>query len=160
MKYEHVSGDPDNTRFEAARFVPPQNNPYPRGKPKPGTGLWASVADSDDNWRSWLRYNRGARSERSGFQFNLSDAARLLVIHSVCDIEPIPKIVEQDSKHPRVGIDWKQLELDWDAVFVGGKALYTELFYTWDVPSLLVLKAGIVITDTKDQLLDFNTAAY
>lgn len=156
MIYEHLSDDPTNVAFCPERFVPVDDRQIPgKSKPYPGTGLWASPANSAIGYRAWAEKELPTMPEY-GFSFSLAPGSQVLDITSVRDLDSsFIRTLGSSST-----IDWLTIENEYDAVFVHGPALRDSLFWGWDFESLLVLDPNCIKTVSGLGTRSVNHAAW
>lgn len=113
------------------------------------SGLWASPEDSDWGWKDWCEAEMFRLEElTTSFRFRLKDTAKVLQVYSLSDIAPF--VIE----NPESLFFGKKLDLDliysqFDAMEVHMSSNWCELhnfnlFYTWDVDSIVVWNPDIV----------------
>lgn len=143
MIFEHASRMPGNTAFDAVKFKPARNRPYPSTKPYPSTALWASIANEQKNWTRYIAQNYASWEVKSGFTFALDAMARLVVVRTIDDIDNLPKLYKDEH----VGFDWEDMSRTIDAVLMHDAVINEHPFIGWDVPSLVVLNPDVVQTN-------------
>lgn len=137
----------DSFNFE--EFTPVETRKYVN---KPFGGLWASPEDSSNSWKHFVISEFpewGLGKLDIYFKFTLSKDAKVLKIKSLKDLTNLPKI-----KSPKFfkeldledTLDFNYLKENWDALELTlTPELNTfNLFYGWDVDSLLVFNPNII----------------
>lgn len=140
-KYIHYG----HTKFEPDRFKEIKNRFF---FVKPSGGFWASPVDAKWGWKDWCEAEdfRECNIENS-FKFTLKDTANVTHIHSVDDLEMLPKIGSNVTD--QVLLDFEKLCNDGvDAIELhlsDDNELYWVL-YGWDCDSILIMNPDIIET--------------
>lgn len=140
-KYIHYG----HTKFEPDRFKEIKNRFF---FVKPSGGFWASPVDAKWGWKDWCEAEdfRECNIENS-FKFTLKDTANVIHIHSVDDLEMLPKIGSNVTD--QVLLDFEKLCNDGvDAIELhlsDDNELYWVL-YGWDCDSILIMNPDIIET--------------
>ena len=142
--------------FMPELFVPIKNRYFV----KPEGGLWASPADAKYGWKEW--------NEDSGFieiikdksfKFTLTEAAKILHIYSVSDLDELPRVEIPGMPNFDTGMVYLDFETlmgqGYDAIelhlseedktnngFMEG--LYWTL-YGWDCDSILIMNPDVIV---------------
>ena len=123
-------------------FQEVENQPY---RMKPTGGFWGSPVGAEYGWKDWCKDEdfRDCEKEKS-FEFELSDTANVIHIHSVKDVDnlDLPKLPTgyiDFEKAKETRIDAIELHISDD----NNNQLYWQ-FYGWDCDSILVLNKEVI----------------
>jgi len=146
MSYIHYG----STNFNKQLFTPIKNHEF---LSKPKGGLWGSPIEANFGWKEWCEAeNFRACNIENSFKFILKADANILVINSVSDLDPLPKI------KPNFPVNWicldfeKLIEMRTDAVQLNlsndtsnswSETLYFKL-YGWDCDSIIIMNPDII----------------
>lgn len=143
MYYIHYG----NTLFDRYAFKKIQNHPF---MAKPEGGFWASRVDARYGWKEWSSENDfGECKEENSFVFTLKENAKILEIHSVYDLEGLPRleIKEQFRAMMWEHIDYEKLAKEYDAIEIfisDDRNLYWSL-YGWDCDSIVIMNPNVIV---------------
>lgn len=133
--------------FDISKFEPVGNAFGITFMNKPHGGLWASPVDSHNNWHDWcVSENFNKRSLDKYFDFTLKNNSKILSINKISDLNKINDHIEiiQDF-YIKVRVDFESLvEAGYDAVYSTYNFETAQIFYGWDVDSLLVLNPDCI----------------
>lgn len=132
--YIHYGAD----HFDKKLFNIPKGGYY--GINKPTGGLWGSPVDSNWTWKDWCEGERYHLERlKKSFRFTLANGSKVFHIRTANDIEklPIAKYPESDF----ISIGWYY---DWNKIISNDYALFHDLFYCWDVDSIIVLNPDVI----------------
>ena len=125
--------------FDIHKFMPVTNRHEITFMNKPYGGLWASPVDSDNDWYNWcLNEDFNIESLDEYFDFTLKSNSKILSINDY--IEPI-----HDS-YIKVRVNFESfVKAGYDALYVSYNYETAQVFYGWDVDTLLVLNPDCIV---------------
>lgn len=133
--------------FDISKFRSVTNRPGITFTNKPYGGLWASPVDSDDDWYNWcLSEDFNIESLDEYFDFTLKENSKILSINAVSDLNKITDCIEIIHYcYVTVRIDFESLiKAGYDAIYVPYNYETCQIFYGWDVDTLLVLNPDCI----------------
>ena len=142
--YIHYGAD----HFDKKLFNIPKGGYY--GINKPTGGLWGSPVDSNWTWKDWCEGERYHLERlKKSFRFTLANGSKVFHIRTANDIEKLPIAKYPESDFISIGwyYDWNKIISKYDAVELhisNDYALFHDLFYCWDVDSIVVLNPDII----------------
>lgn len=110
---------------------------------KPFGGIWLSV---DGGWEAWCQSEMPEWVSNGTCEVKLAPDARIYEVHSMADLEPLPKMPDSDEGWygtgtcPYTYIDFEAMSEEYDGIFLDmshGPELYFAL-YGWDCDSVLL----------------------
>lgn len=110
------------------------------------SGFWASPVVS--NYYSWYDFcmDSDFRTQTlfKSFVFTLKPKSRILKVHNISDIS---EYIKYDENIKGLGFNHKKLNEDFDGmeVFMSGDLRDTNIFYTWDVDSLVIWNLNCIV---------------
>ena len=124
-------------RFDSEKFSPAKNIEH---WIKPHGCLWACDIESND-WYGYCYENDWENQCEEYFDFTLAEETRLLELRGMKDFEALAeKYFISESKN----LDFEQISMDYDALYVElDHELYWAL-YGWDIDSLLVFNPNVI----------------
>ena len=141
--YIHYGAD----HFDKNLFNMPKGGYY--GIKNPTGGLWGSPVDSNWTWKDWCEGERYHLERlKKSFRFTLANGSKVFHIRTANDIEKLPI-----AKYPEGSFcigwyyDWDKIISKYDAVELhlsNDYALFHDLFYSWDVDSIVVLNPDVI----------------
>ena len=133
--------------FDISKFISITNRPGITFINKPYGGLWASPVDSDNNWYKWcLSENFNIKSLDEYFDFTLKNNSKILSINKISDLNKITDHIEiLPDFCIEVRVDFESLvEASYDVVYAEYNYETAQIFYGWDVDTLLVLNPDCI----------------
>jgi len=126
---------------------------------KPRGGLWACNINTDYGWKEICVEYEWEDKLKTSFKFSLKRGAKVLRLKDPCDFRYLP--IDIRKARSEIGwlsrnvfeiskyrfIDWEVLKRDMgiDAVEYVRTPYSHDVFYTWDIDSLVVLNPDVII---------------
>ena len=144
--------------FDKNKFQPIKNEKY-GGIGKPFGGLWACDINTEYGWKELCKDIFPDEPSRTAecFQFQLKDNAKILHLQTPVDFDFLPiKLSEfkEERKHnPYMSeldkfrfVNWEAIrDIGIDAIEYIRTSYGHDVFYSWDIDSLLVLNPDAII---------------
>lgn len=118
---------------------------------KPYGGLWGSPVDTDWGWMNWCVSEQFHLDRyKDSFKFTLENGSKVFHIRNRNDIFKLPVAKYPDpNSFSCIGwyYDWDKIAKKYDAVelhFSNDYSLFHDVFYCWDVDSIIVLNPDII----------------
>lgn len=133
--------------FDISKFEPIENTFGITFINKPYGGLWASPVDSGNDWYNYcLSEDFNIESLDEYFDFTLKENSKILSINEISDLSKINEYIEIiPDFYITVRVDFESLaEAGYDAIYSTHNCETDQIFYRWDVDTLLVLNPDCI----------------
>jgi hypothetical protein len=142
--YIHYGAD----HYDDSKFKPISNYNSLINKPK--GGFWASPVNTNWGWKEWCESEEFYTDRlKIYFKFTLVNGSKVFHIRTPKDVPKLPF-----GKKPESELGWMDWYYNWEKIAEKYDAVelhlsnnymyFHDVFYSWDVDSIVILKPGIV----------------